>query len=91
MKNTTTIVKSGYWYYDNEVKKNIQICKQNWDFYFEEEYDDGTPDLNEEGEAFYVIYDDYEDIRYANRSRTCLSLNEAIKLAESTIEIIYWD
>jgi hypothetical protein len=46
---------------------------------------DATPELNGDNEAYYVLYDGYKDIRFAERSRTCLSLPEALVLARETI------
>ena len=74
------IEKIGLWKTESG-SNTVYILKQNWDFYFEEGYDD-APDLNEAGEAFYVIWGDFQDVLYANRSKTCLSMPEAIKLAE---------
>lgn len=90
MKKKVEIIKKGYWLYNNDVRKPIEICKQNWDFYYEEGYENEPPDLNELGEAYYVLFDDYTDIRYANRSHTCLSLNEAVELAENKADRITW-
>jgi hypothetical protein len=74
------IEKIGLWKTESG-SNTVYILKQNWDFYFEEGYDD-APDLNEAGESFYVIWGDFQDVLYANRSKTCLSMPEAIKLAE---------
>lgn len=90
MENKIEIIKKGHWLYNNEIPISIEIVKQNWDFYYEEGYENEPPDLNELGEAYYVIFDDYTDIRYATRSHTCLSLNEAIEYAESKIESVTW-
>lgn len=79
------IVKKGYWLYDNDIKKPISILKQNWDFYYEEGYENEPPDLNSDGEAYYVIFDNFSDLRYANRSQTCFSEKEAIALAENKV------
>ena len=84
-KKEYDIVKKGKWLYNSSVYKSIFIIKQNWDFFYEEGYDDDAPDLNENGEAFYVIMGAYHDIKYANRSQTCLSLEEAMKLAKDKI------
>lgn len=91
MDKRTKIVKKGFWLYNNEIKKTIEIIQQNWDFYYEKEYDDELPDVNKDGEAFYVLFDEYSDIRYANRSQTRLSLIEAVELAESKVGNIEWE
>lgn len=76
----TEIIKRGEYIYAGEVTHSLHILKQNWDYYFEEEYDDGEPDLDENGFAYYAIYNSI------SRSRTCISEKEAIELAESTIQ-----
>jgi hypothetical protein len=45
------------------------------------------PDLNEAGEAYYVVCDGPDEQGwYHPQSKTCLSLKEASRLAEETIE-----
>lgn len=84
------IEKKGTWLYNSQTAK-VSIVKQNWDSFFEEGYDD-TPELNESGEAYYVIWGEFQDIIYANRSRTCLSLDEALTLASGSLDQpISWD
>ena len=80
MIKTEAIVKRGYWFFEDRSLRTIQVIKQNWDFYYKEG-SDGEPQLNEEGEAFYVLYDTDEEGGYARRSRTCLSLEEVLQLA----------
>lgn len=42
--------------------------------------------------AYYVIYGNYDDILYANRSRTCLTELEAMEIAEQTLNTnIVWE
>jgi hypothetical protein len=88
------IIKVGTWLYDGKVENSVRILQQNWDSYYEEGYSDGPPDLNAEGHAFYVVYGaplsaEPGSLRatdhYGSRSRTCLSLEEAVKLAETTL------
>jgi len=72
--------------YDGQVEKPILIIKQNWDNYYEQGYDSDPPDLNEAGEAYYLVYDGPDEQgSYHPRSKTCLSLQEALRLAEETI------
>lgn len=81
------IVKMGTWLYDDTVPTTVRIIVQNWDYNFEEGWDDDPPDLNENGEAFYAVYGEQHDNgSWQSRSRTCLSLEEAIALAEKTIQ-----
>ena len=84
------ILRKGYWTYNG---KEIELCilKQNWDYFYEEGYEE-SPDLNENGYAFYVIFGNFKDLKNANRSSTCLSIEEAITLAETKISSsIHWD
>lgn len=84
------IEKKGTWLYNSQTVK-VSIVKQNWDSFFEEGYDD-TPELDESGEAYYVIWGEFQDIIYANRSKTCLSLDEALTLANGSLDQpISWD
>ena len=85
------ILKKGYWIYNG---KKIELCilKQNWDYFYEEGYEEESPDINKNGHAFYVIFGNFQDLKNANRSRTCLSLEEAISLAKTKVSSsIYWD
>ena len=77
MEPTRRIVKRGTWLYDDAVRKAVVIIEQNWDLYHEEWYDD-PPDLDENGLAYYVGYPE-------PNSRTCLSIEEAVNLATTTI------
>lgn len=77
------IEKTGIWFYDSVAQK-VFIIKQNWDFFFEDG-NDKNPDLNDAGEAHYVIWGGFQDILYANRSRTCLSLEEACSHADNLL------
>lgn len=85
------IIKQGYWSY-NGKKMDIYILIQNWDYFYEEGYDKEPPDLNEEGLAYYVIFGGFDELKKSNRSSTCLSINEAITLAEAKIySTICWN
>ena len=85
MSQSFKILKKGVWVYDKQQELPVYIIKQDWDFYYESGYDDDPPDLNHEGEAFYVIYGEISDPKSCNRSATCLSLKEALLLASSKI------
>ena len=79
-------VKSGVWLYDGVVETSVRIIEQNWDQYHEDGYTTDPPDLNEDGYAYYVVYGDTVlEGHYRHLSRTCLSLREAVELAEETI------
>ncbi len=84
-------VRVGEWLYDGKVPMPVRIIVQNWDYYYEEGYDPEEPDLNASGLAFYVVYGEQSvNGGYRSRSRTCLSLVEAIALAEETVGRIAW-
>ncbi len=88
------VVKVGTWLYDENVEMSVRIIRQNWDYYYEEGYDDEPPRLNSEGHAYYVDYgapippkpgNPYQQVGYPSRSRTCLSLEEALELAHQGV------
>ena len=86
MEHRQKIIKSGTWLYDGQVEKTISIIRQNWDYYYEEGYDSDPPDLNEAGQAYYLVYDGPDEKgEYHPNSKTCLSLEEALRLAAETI------
>jgi len=78
------IIEKGFWKRDDQFY-NLYIIEQNWDYFYEDRYDNEPPDLNENDLAYYIIYGDFIEVKNANRSRTCLSKDEAIDVAESTI------
>ena len=89
-----TVVKTGTWLYDGQVEKPVRILRQTWDYYHEDGYDEEPPDLNDEGFAFYAVYGEPDapepgrDDRgpdWFSRSPTCLSLAEAVAVAEKAI------
>ena len=96
-----TVVKIGTWLYDGQVEKPVRVLRQTWDYYYEDGYSDGAPDLNDEGHAFYAVYGEPwtpepgredQEPRWFSRSRTCLSLEEAVAVAEQAIgSEIAWD
>ena len=49
------IVKSGRWLYGGSVEYEVWIVRQNFEYWYEEEYDDEER-LNEDGEVFAVVY-----------------------------------
>ncbi len=94
MERKAETVRVGTWLYDGAIETAVRIVRQNWDAYHEEGYSDGPPELNAEGDAYYVVYgaaSPTEDGRGSARagpfprSRTCLSLEEALALAEATV------
>ena len=83
MAEEVRVIKTGTWRYAGEVICDVRIIVQRWDYYYEEGFDQEPPDLNEAGEAYYVQFGP-PTVRgaFTHRSRTCLSLEEAVKLAE---------
>lgn len=85
------VMKTASWLYDESAKMTVKIIKQNWDYYYEEGQTDSLPNLNEQGEAYYVILDNSAKAN-PHRSRTCLSLSKAIQFAEEILQNrITWD
>ena len=83
MVMTHAVLKSGTWLYADEVICDVRIIVQDWDYYFEEGFDLHPPDLNENAQAYYVQFGSpVERNAFGQRSRTCLSLEEAVKLAQ---------
>ena len=81
------VVRTGTWLYDGAVPMAVEILQQNWDYYLEEDFDDEPPVLNDAGLAFYVVYGGG-----TSRSRTCLSLQEAVELAAATVgDTLVWN
>lgn len=89
-----SVIKAGTWLYDGQVETPVRILRQTRDEYHEPGYDDDPPDLNEEGHAFIVVYGEPSPPepgreaagpRWPSRSHTCLSLEEAVALAERTV------
>lgn len=92
MERKTFLIKEGYFLYNNIQKIRITIVKQNWDFYFEEGYSDENPHLNDEGFAYYVIFNFENDFEYLSRSSTFYSEKEAVNYIEKNYEVIWsWD
>lgn len=92
-KKPQIVVKKGKWLYDNLMVKEIRIIKQNWDYYYEYGCSDDEPHLNDEGFAFYLVFDKpLEDGSYLSRSETIYSLEEAVKSAEKRVHgTIIWE
>src|SRR3989337_1861006 len=86
------VIARGTWTYAENVQGHVWVIKQKSDFYHEEGFDPDPPDLNDEGNAFYVLYGLHADIhQLATRSKTCLSLDEAIKEAERVLARVNWE
>ncbi len=78
-------LQQGTWSYDRHVACGVRIIVQDWDYHSEKGYDEDPPNLNDAGEEFCVVYETSTGNDSMFRSRTCLSLDEAIELAENTI------
>ena len=90
MEKKVEPIMVGFWLYDGHVKMPVNIIKQNWDYYFEDGYNDGKPDLNENGFAFYVVGEKDIDNSYSFRSQTFLSKEDAIEYANINMTKINW-
>lgn len=70
--------------------RHVWIVRQNWDFYHEEFYDEG-PDLDTEGHAYYVLAGpNANPDEHSWRSRTCLTMQDAVGLAVESLGAIVW-
>ena len=88
--NDFSVIRRGRWSTDG-ASGFVWIVRQTWDYYHEEFYDDG-PDLNEEGLAYYALFGVVEDIaQHLSRSRSCLSEDEVVRVAEQTVTSIVWE
>lgn len=84
-----TVIRIGAWTAEG-VQRWVWIVRQDRDFYHEEFYDE-PPDLTEDGQAFYVLYGDSPDpSKHSSRSATCLSLEEAVRKAETSAPGLRW-
>ena len=87
MAGTVQVLREGTWLYDGAVPCRVRVVGQDWDYYHEPGFDPEPPDLDAEGWAYYVMYGSpVEPDAFAGRSRTCLSLKEAVALAERTLD-----
>ena len=93
-ERVVTVMKVGTWLYDGQVEMSLRILRQTWDYYHEPGYDPDPPDLDGEGHAYYAVYgaaippapdSPYRHDDWPSRSRSCLSLEEAVALAEATV------
>jgi len=76
------IVQSGVWLYDNSVPTDVWIVKQDFEYWFEADFADTPEDLNENGEAFQVLF-----VRGNRRTLgpARLSLAAAVTAAEQAV------
>ena len=77
------IVKSGTWLYDDTVVYEIWIVKQNFDFYYEEDFEDEPELLNADGERYQIVNAFEGHVRSVGFS--FLSLSEAVESAEEVV------
>ena len=85
------IVERGTLVTGNYESMLITVIKQDWDHFHEEIYG-SDQELNNDGFAFYAIYGGYENLLYANRSRTCFSKIETMQLVEETFKVdVLWE
>ena len=85
------VVRHGTWKYDAAVTAHVWVTRQAWDYYHEEAFDSDPPDLNGDGEAYYVLYGLSSRLEEASsRSRTLLSVDEAVSEATRLLGTIDW-
>lgn len=87
----------GHWLYDRQVKKPVYIVRCNYDYHYELCIADGLerpesgPELNADGYAFYVAFDDRENFVDV-QSGGAMSLDEAKRQAEEMLpSAVCWD
>jgi len=83
------IVKSGTWLYDQTVPHEIWIVRQNFDYYYEEGFENGPEDLNEDGFVFHVVHAFAGQVRSVMRAHK--TLEDATQEAEKVTSGIHWD
>jgi hypothetical protein len=76
------IIQSGVWRYDNSVPTDVGVVKQNFEYWYEPGFSDTPEQLNENGEAFQVVFA-RADRRIVGPAK--MSLEAAIEAAETTI------
>lgn len=68
----------------------VWIVRQSRDYYHEEFYEEG-PDLDADGWAYYALYGSAPALsEHSSRSRTCLSEQEAVAVAEGVLGSVEW-
>jgi glycerate-2-kinase len=76
------IVQSGVWLYDNSVPTDVWIVKQNFEYWYEAGYAAAAEELNDDGEAFQVVFA-RDERRIIGPSR--LSQEAAVSAAEEQV------
>ena len=77
------IVKSGTWLYDNQVPHEVWIVRQNFDYYYDEGFEDGPEQLNDEGELFQIVFAFQGMVRSVVPAK--MSLDEAVSDSEKRL------
>ena len=78
------IVRSGKWLYDGAVPFEVWIVRQNFEYWFEEEYSDEPEKLNQDGEIFQVVF--ARDGQFMSLGPDELLIEAAAAGAESILE-----
>jgi len=77
------IVQSGTWLYDGQVLTDVWIVRQNFEYQYEPEYSDREEDLNEDGEAYQVVFGRSGYVMSVGPAG--FTLPDAVKLAEELV------
>ena len=92
------IVATGSWLYAGTSEKPVYVIKQNYDYWFEMEKADGEleagekPELNDDGQIYYVRFNTLGNKPWSVAYRGCKSLDEAKTFAsEKANGPIKWD
>jgi hypothetical protein len=92
------IVATGSWLYAGTSKKTVYVIQQNYDYWFEMDKADGElelgekPELNADGQIYYVCFTPLGNKPWSVAYRGCKSLDEAKAFAsEKANGPIQWD
>jgi hypothetical protein len=77
------VVQSGTWLYADEVPTDVWIVRQNFEFHYEPDFADGPEELNQDGEAFQVLF--ARESRIISLGPARFSLSEAVSAAEEGV------
>jgi hypothetical protein len=81
--------KSGRWLYGDEVPHEVWIVKQNFDYYYDEDYEDGPEELNSEGELYQLVFARAGQVLSIGASFK--SLEDATAAAATKCPSLSWD
>jgi hypothetical protein len=88
----TEVLRQGSWLYDGTVRCRVVLARRDWDCDYYDHLDEiERPFLNGEGWQYYADFESPATPGLFSSSAACLSLTEAITLAESVASGLRWD